>query len=233
MIARPSMSRNEWKATEIGAFEVGNVALFSRPDRDRAGRQERDVEPELPEVRAAVAAEAADVVASAAARHAGRRRQEPERAVVDEVQQRRRAERLRVVPARRVAYFAFPRRRRVVPRDERAQEQVEAEHAREVARAVEALEGVQRVAAPRADERVLVVDVEAPVAPPVVLAAEPDDAAQREALLERALVVVRRRLGVAQVVAVAAGVDEGHHGRRRELQRARAASRRPASRRPG
>ena len=126
MIARPKPSRNERITAEI---EVGNVALFSRPDRDRAGRQERDVEPELPEVRAAVAAEAADVVARAAARHAGRRRQEPERAVVDEVQQRRRAERLRVVPARRVAYFAFPRRRRVVPRDERAQEQVEAEHA--------------------------------------------------------------------------------------------------------
>ncbi|KAK7241329.1 hypothetical protein SO694_0005020 [Aureococcus anophagefferens] len=32
MIARPKISRNEWKTTEIGAFEVGNFALFSRPD---------------------------------------------------------------------------------------------------------------------------------------------------------------------------------------------------------
>ncbi|KAH8075567.1 oxidoreductase [Aureococcus anophagefferens] len=37
MIARPSMSRNEWKATEIGAFEVGNVALGSRPGRPPRG----------------------------------------------------------------------------------------------------------------------------------------------------------------------------------------------------
>ena len=31
MIARPKISRNEWKSTEIGAFEVGNFALFSCP----------------------------------------------------------------------------------------------------------------------------------------------------------------------------------------------------------
>jgi hypothetical protein len=29
------MSRDEWKLTEIGAFDVGNVALFSRPGADR------------------------------------------------------------------------------------------------------------------------------------------------------------------------------------------------------
>ena len=34
MIARPKISRNEWKTAEIGAFEVGNVALFSCPARD-------------------------------------------------------------------------------------------------------------------------------------------------------------------------------------------------------
>ena len=28
MIARPKFSRNEWKTAEIGAFEVGNFALF-------------------------------------------------------------------------------------------------------------------------------------------------------------------------------------------------------------
>ncbi|KAK7231669.1 hypothetical protein SO694_0003116 [Aureococcus anophagefferens] len=31
MIARPKISRNEWKTAEMGAFEVGNSALFSRP----------------------------------------------------------------------------------------------------------------------------------------------------------------------------------------------------------
>ena len=31
MIARPKNSRNEWKTAEIGAFEVGNFALFSCP----------------------------------------------------------------------------------------------------------------------------------------------------------------------------------------------------------
>ena len=31
MIARPRISRNEWKMTEIGAFQVGNFALFSCP----------------------------------------------------------------------------------------------------------------------------------------------------------------------------------------------------------
>jgi hypothetical protein len=31
MIARPKISRNEWKLTEIGAFEVGNFAPFSCP----------------------------------------------------------------------------------------------------------------------------------------------------------------------------------------------------------
>ena len=31
MIARPKISQNEWKTTAIGAFEVGNFALFSCP----------------------------------------------------------------------------------------------------------------------------------------------------------------------------------------------------------
>ncbi|KAH8071673.1 hypothetical protein JL721_4174 [Aureococcus anophagefferens] len=31
MIARPKISRNEWKTAEIGAFDVGNVAPFSCP----------------------------------------------------------------------------------------------------------------------------------------------------------------------------------------------------------
>jgi hypothetical protein len=31
MIARPKVSQNEWKAAEIGAFEVGNVAPLSCP----------------------------------------------------------------------------------------------------------------------------------------------------------------------------------------------------------
>ena len=33
MIARPKISRNEWKPAELGAFEVGNFALLSRPGR--------------------------------------------------------------------------------------------------------------------------------------------------------------------------------------------------------
>jgi hypothetical protein len=31
MIARPKISRNEWKPAELGAFEVGNFALLSCP----------------------------------------------------------------------------------------------------------------------------------------------------------------------------------------------------------
>ena len=31
MIARPKISQNEWKTAEIGAFEVGNFALFCCP----------------------------------------------------------------------------------------------------------------------------------------------------------------------------------------------------------
>ena len=31
MIARPKISRNEWKMTEIGASKVGNFAPFSCP----------------------------------------------------------------------------------------------------------------------------------------------------------------------------------------------------------
>ena len=39
MIARPKISRNEWKMAEIGAFEVGNFALFCCPGgRGRAPR---------------------------------------------------------------------------------------------------------------------------------------------------------------------------------------------------
>ena len=37
MIARPKISRNEWKTAEKGAFEVGNFALLSRPAEDREG----------------------------------------------------------------------------------------------------------------------------------------------------------------------------------------------------
>ena len=33
MIARPKISRNEWKTAEIGAFEVGNFALLCCPVR--------------------------------------------------------------------------------------------------------------------------------------------------------------------------------------------------------
>ena len=44
MIARPKISRNEWNTAEIGAFEVGHVALFRRPvarvlERGRAARE--------------------------------------------------------------------------------------------------------------------------------------------------------------------------------------------------
>jgi tRNA-splicing endonuclease subunit Sen2 len=38
MIARPKISRNEWKTTEIGAFEVGNFAPFSCPGGGAARR---------------------------------------------------------------------------------------------------------------------------------------------------------------------------------------------------
>ena len=38
MIARPKISRNERKTTEIGAFEVGNFAPLSCPGRCPAGR---------------------------------------------------------------------------------------------------------------------------------------------------------------------------------------------------
>ena len=34
MIARPKISRNEWNAAEIGAFEVGRVAPSCRPEPD-------------------------------------------------------------------------------------------------------------------------------------------------------------------------------------------------------
>ena len=39
MIARPKVSRNKRKATEIGAFEVGNFALLSCPGRETAKLQ--------------------------------------------------------------------------------------------------------------------------------------------------------------------------------------------------
>ena len=41
MIARPKIGRNERKTTEIGAFEVGNVAPFSRPGASRTSRRAR------------------------------------------------------------------------------------------------------------------------------------------------------------------------------------------------
>ena len=34
MIARPKFSQNDWETAERGAFEAGNVALFSRPGVD-------------------------------------------------------------------------------------------------------------------------------------------------------------------------------------------------------
>ena len=39
MIARPKISGNELKTIEIGAFEVGNFALFSCPGRETAKLQ--------------------------------------------------------------------------------------------------------------------------------------------------------------------------------------------------
>ena len=39
MMARPRISRNEWKAAELGAFEVGNVALLSCPGEETAQRR--------------------------------------------------------------------------------------------------------------------------------------------------------------------------------------------------
>ena len=42
MIARPKISRNEWKTAERGAFEVGNFALFSCPEA-RVAVRGRDV----------------------------------------------------------------------------------------------------------------------------------------------------------------------------------------------
>jgi len=45
MIARPEISRNEWTTAEIGAFEVGNFALFCCPAGrvgvERAARERR------------------------------------------------------------------------------------------------------------------------------------------------------------------------------------------------
>ncbi|KAK7237201.1 hypothetical protein SO694_0009702 [Aureococcus anophagefferens] len=41
MIARPKISRNEWKTAEIGAFEVGNFALFCCPGRGGSRRSSR------------------------------------------------------------------------------------------------------------------------------------------------------------------------------------------------
>ena len=44
MIARPKISRNEWKTAEIGAFEVGNFALFCCPGDGLAVVRERVVD---------------------------------------------------------------------------------------------------------------------------------------------------------------------------------------------
>ena len=41
MIARPKISRNEWKTTDIGAFEVGNFAPFCCPGPLRPSRRVR------------------------------------------------------------------------------------------------------------------------------------------------------------------------------------------------
>ena len=43
MIARPKISRHEWKTTEIGAFEVGNFAPFSCPGNKDAARGLRTI----------------------------------------------------------------------------------------------------------------------------------------------------------------------------------------------
>ncbi|KAK7248552.1 hypothetical protein SO694_0016101 [Aureococcus anophagefferens] len=40
MIARPKISRNEWKTAEIGALEVGKFAPFSGPGTDGASSSE-------------------------------------------------------------------------------------------------------------------------------------------------------------------------------------------------
>ena len=53
MIARPKISRNERKTTEIGAFEVGNFALLSCP-----GPGPRRRVPRLPRAREEAAAPA-------------------------------------------------------------------------------------------------------------------------------------------------------------------------------
>ncbi|EGB04582.1 hypothetical protein AURANDRAFT_72486 [Aureococcus anophagefferens] len=45
MIARPKISRNEWKPAELGAFEVGNFALLSCPGRRRGRRLGRAPRP--------------------------------------------------------------------------------------------------------------------------------------------------------------------------------------------
>ena len=77
MIARPKISRNEWKTAEIGAFEVGNFALFSCP-------VVRLVEDEALEAAQRVAGEARAVlevvVEAARRRHQNIRRAGPGRA---------------------------------------------------------------------------------------------------------------------------------------------------------
>ena len=60
MIPRPKISRNEWKTTEIGAFEVGNFAPFSCPVLERD-----DDDVVVPEVVLEAAHEAQLVVAQA------------------------------------------------------------------------------------------------------------------------------------------------------------------------
>ena len=67
MIARPKVSQNEWKTAEKGAFEVGNFALLSCPDRRRLERAVREEGPDgerAPQerLRARVAREAFDGV---------------------------------------------------------------------------------------------------------------------------------------------------------------------------
>ena len=44
MITRPKISRNEWKPTEIRAFEVGNFAPFSCPVPDHVHVVDGDLE---------------------------------------------------------------------------------------------------------------------------------------------------------------------------------------------
>ena len=65
MIARPKISRNERKTTEIGAFEVGNFAPFSCPGPPGAFFAARDLQRPGAKHRDAIAAVVAVLVLNA------------------------------------------------------------------------------------------------------------------------------------------------------------------------